>query len=51
MHVKIPNGSAIPIPALDSVESDDDDRLALVKFTNNLREFIDVYDQETGVNH
>lgn len=51
MHVKIPNGSAIPLPALESVASDDDDRQSKVKFTNNLREFIDVHDVEAGVNH
>ena len=51
MHVKIPNGSAMPLPQLDSVASDDDDRMAMVKFTNNLREFIDVQDVELGVNH
>lgn len=52
MHVKIPNGTALQSRQIvDPNDSDDDERQARIKFTNVLREFIDIQDLQTGIQY
>ena len=49
MHVKIPSSQATTIPSL--FMNTEKDQKSIVKFTNHLREYVDIYDVDRNVNH